>query len=51
LIKVVDTIRKSLQRRQEALMRQNARREEFINSQKTIIKEIAEAKNKWNKRS
>ncbi len=47
----IDNIRKSLQKRQEALERQNARRAAFLDAQKTICKEIAEARVAWNKPS
>ena len=43
----VNNMRKSLLKRQEALARHNARKEEFVKARERITKDIEEARNIW----
>ena len=45
----VNNIRKGLLKRQEAMAKHNARKEEFVKAREMIIQEIEEARNIWKK--
>jgi len=45
----VNNMRKSLLKRQEAMVKHNARKEEFVNARERIIQDIEEARNIWRK--